>query len=397
MDKEALTWPFGRQDVLLPPPEFDTLRAECPVTKVTLWNGSEAWLMTRCDDFKSVLRSTTVSADAARSGFPNSSEYHHAARVLQRGLIRMDPPEHGFYRRMVTAAFSPGRLKKLEPKIEEIVDRLLSSMERNGSPADLLKNFAGPLPSELTCHILDLPMEDSERLLGMVNVWMDLKSTPAMSAEAAQALSDYLLDVVIDREKNPGDDLVSELVREQLRPGNVSLDRLVGILWQIVQGGFDTTTNMITLGTVLLLRHPDQAEALRTDPTLIPNAVEEMLRYLSIVQQVASRVAVQDFTVRGVDVRCGDAILAPIPAANHDPDAFPEPHRFDVRRPSRSHVAFGFGPHQCLGQNLARIELQIAFGKLLERFPDLHLSETEENLRFRDSMNRGVADLLVAW
>jgi cytochrome P450 len=390
-------WPFRRNDPLLPPPLFDEIRAECPVTRVELWDGSGAWLVTRSGDMKELLRSSAVSADSSRSGYPNASRNHDAARSNQKGFIRMDKPEHALRRRMLVHAFSPGRLGAMEPFLEELVDRLLDKMEAAGTPADLMKYFAGPLPSEVICEMLDLPRSDSDYLLETVDAWMDLNSCPEVSAKAASDLNKYVDDLLVSRSANLGDDLVSTLIRDQVDRNEVTRDDLIYMIALLILGGFDTTTNMIALGTVVLFRHPEQMDYWRAHPEIAPAAVEELLRYLSISHQVAARVATADLNIGNTCIPSGDGVLAPIPAANHDPDVFPDPHRFDIRRDSSGHVAFGYGPHQCLGQNLARIELRIAFTKLLTRFPNLHLAVDENDLEFRNAMNIGITALPVSW
>ncbi|GAA1000098.1 cytochrome P450 [Acrocarpospora macrocephala] len=397
MKPDVPTWPFTREDPLLPPPEFDELRAKCPITQVEMWDGSRSWLATRADDMRAILRNPVMSADSSLAGYPNSSANHAASRGGQKGFIRMDAPEHDVQRRMLTTKFSIPKVAKLREFVERLVDELLDRMEARGGPVDLLEALAAPLPSMAICEIMGLPPQDAPFLLGRVNQWMDLNSDPGRSAAAAAELSRYLDDLITERLENRGEDLVSQLLTEQFEPGNISRLDLVGMLNLLIVGGFDTTANMIGLGTVLLLRHPDQMADLRENPELMPGAIEEMLRYLSVAHHVASRVPKEDVEIRGVCIHAGEGVIAPIPAANHDPGVFAEPQRFDVRRDARSHVAFGFGIHQCLGQNLARLELQVVFTKLLSRFPTLRLAVPEHELDFRNSMIYGVSALPVAW
>ncbi|WP_327241777.1 cytochrome P450 [Streptomyces sp. NBC_01320] len=390
-------WPFERMDPLLPPPEFNELRSKCPISQVELWDGSTSWLATRHDDMRALLRNPVMSADSSLDGYPNSSANHQASRGGQKGFIRMDAPEHDIQRRMLTRKFSVPQVTRMRGYLEKLIDELLEEMEAKGGPVDLLETLAEPLPSKAICEIMGLPPEDAAFLLDRVNAWMNLDSTPDKSAAASAELTAYLDDLITQRLQSRGDDLVSQLVTEQLETGCISRPDLVGMLNLLIVGGFDTTANMIALGTILLLRHPDQAEDLRQNPDLAPGAIEEMLRYLSVAHHVASRVAKEDVEIRGVCIHAGEGVLAPIPAANHDPDAFEEPQRFDIRRDARNHVAFGFGIHQCLGQNLARLELQIVFTKLLTRFPSLRLAVPEDQLDFRNSMIYGVSALPVVW
>lgn len=395
--KAKYTWPFARTDPLLPPPEYNEARRSGELTPVRMWDGSSSWMATRHEDVRTLLRHPAMSADSRRAGYPNSNANHAASRGSQRGFIRMDGDEHNTQRRMVARELSIPQVAKLRPYIEEVVDRLLDDMERAGAPVDLLTSLAEPLPSSAICEILGLPAEDSDFLLDMVNRWMDLNSTPTESAAASAELTAYLDLLVTARLNNPGGDLVSRLVTEQLKEGTITRPDLVAILNLLIVGGFDTTANMIALGTILLLRHPDQMQELRNDPSLFPSAIEEMLRFLSVAHHVASRVAIEDIAIREVTIQAGTGVLAPVPAANHDPEVFIDPDHFDIHRDARDHMAFGFGIHQCLGQNLARLELQVVFTKLLERFPRLALAVPESELEFRNSMIYGVRAVPVTW
>jgi cytochrome P450 len=391
------TWPFERTDPLLPPPQLDELRARCPISEVTMWDGSTSWLATRHADMRALLRNPAMSADSSLRGYPNSSRNHAASRGGQRGFIRMDAPEHDDQRRMVAPKFSVPQVSKMREYVEELVDALLDDMEKSQTPVDLLEVLAEPLPARAICKILGLPMEDSAFLLDRVNQWMNLNSSPEVSAAASAELSAYLDNLVTTRQADRGEDVVSQLVTEQLETGNISRPDLVSMLHLLIVGGFDTTANMITLGTILFLRNPDQMELLREKPELARGAIEEMLRYLSVAHHVASRVPTEDVEIGDVCIHAGQGVMAPIPAANHDPSVFEDPSVFDIQRDARDHVAFGFGIHQCLGQNLARLELQVVFTKLLARFPGLKLAVPETDIDFRNSMIYGVSALPVTW
>lgn len=338
-----------------------------------------------------------MSAETGRPGYPNSSANHQASRGSQRSFIRMDDPEHSRQRRMLTKAFSVTQVATMRPFVEDLVDRLLDDMARQAPPVNLLETLAEPLPSHVICEVLALPAEDSRFLNDRVNAWMNLDSPPEVSRQATADLAEYLERLVDTRSAKLGDDLLSGLIRQHLQTGEISREDFLSMLNLMIIGGFDTTANMIALGTVLLLRHPAQMAELRADPGLMPAAVEEMLRYLSVAHHVASRVAIVDVEVSGVTIPGGAGVIASIPAANHDPRAFADPHRFDIHRDARTHVAFNFGTHQCLGQHLARLELQVVFARLLARFPTLRLAIPETELDFRNSMIYGVSELPVTW
>jgi cytochrome P450 len=203
--------------------------------------------------------------------------------------------------------------------------------------------------------------------------------------------------VVDERFDKPGDDLISRMITNQVKVGNLGKDELLHILQLLLVGGFDTTANMIALGTLTLLNHPDQLALLRDDPSLVNSAVEELLRYLSVAHQVAFRLATDDIELGAQCIHAGEGVIAPIAAANRDPEVFADPDKFDITRDARRHVAFGFGLHQCLGQPLARIELQVVFSKLFVRFPHLRLARNADDLSFRNSIIYGVAELPVIW
>jgi cytochrome P450 len=277
--------------------------------------------------------------------------------------------------------------------VEELLDRL-DTLPR---PVDLVAEFANRLPSRVIVELLGLPLADSGLFQDRMEVWHSLSSTPAESAQAKVDLTDYLADVIAERRESPGRDLISRLVVEQLAIGKLSEEELLQILHVLLVGGYETTANMIALGTIALLEHPEQLEALKADPSLWPNAVEELLRYLSVAHQATYRLALDDVKVPSGHVHRGEAIIAPVMAANRDPAVFDNPDTLDIRRNSRAHMAFGFGPHQCLGQSLARVELQVVFPRLFERFPELRLAASANGIRYKNSMVYGAESVLVTW
>ena len=392
-------WPFARKAdaPLNPPPRLAELRSECPITQVELWDGSHAWLATRYDDVKALLRDPGLSSDTSIDGFPQSNETLQAARGAQKTFNRLDPPKHDVLRRMLTKDFSIGQIATLKPFIEGLVDRLLDQIEANGAPANLVTALAEPLPAHVVCKIMALPPDDFGFFLDRVGRWMDLNSTPDEARQAAADIADYLAEMITARRENLGSDLVSELIQKYVIPGGLTEFELVHMLHLLVIGGFDTTANMIALGTILLLQNPDQMKDLREHPEFTQHAVEEMLRYLSVAHHVAFRLAKSDIEISDICIHAGDGVIAPVSAANYDPEVFPKPESFDIRRDARDHVAFGFGVHQCLGQHLARLELQVVFAKLLQRFPTLRLEATAADLHYKDSMIYGVERCPVSW
>jgi cytochrome P450 len=399
VDDSELTWPFDRDGrcPLDPPPVLNEIRERCPIARVHMYDGSKATLLTKHADIRAVLSADGVSADTNRAGFPHASETARSIRMGQRVFARMDAPTHTEHRRMVNRDFLMPHVRKLQPNLEKMVEELLDRLDTLPRPVDLVAEFANRLPSRVIVELLGLPLADSGLFQDRMEVWHSLSSTPAESAQAKVDLTDYLADVIAERRESPGRDLISRLVVEQLAIGKLSEEELLQILHVLLVGGYETTANMIALGTIALLEHPEQLEALKADPSLWPNAVEELLRYLSVAHQATYRLALDDVKVPSGHVHRGEAIIAPVMAANRDPAVFDNPDTLDIRRNSRAHMAFGFGPHQCLGQSLARVELQVVFPRLFERFPELRLAASANGIRYKNSMVYGAESVLVTW
>jgi cytochrome P450 len=399
VDDDKLTWPF-RRDLrcpLDPPPELKEIRERCPIAYVDMYDGSKATLLTTHADIRAVLGADGVSADTSKPGFPHVSETGRSIRVGQRVFARMDAPTHSEHRRMVNRDFLMPQVRKLKPEMENLVDQMLDRLETLPRPVDLVAELANQLPSSVIVALLGLPPADSGFFQNRMEVWHSLSSTPAESTQAKVDLTEYLAHVIAERREAPGQDLISRLVVGQLATGALSEDELLQILHVLLVGGYETTANMIALGTIVLLEHPDQLTALKADPALWPNAVEELLRYLSVAHQATLRLALDDVIVPSGRVHRGEAIIAPVMAANRDPAVFENPDTLDVRRDSRAHLAFGFGAHQCLGQALARVELQVVFPRLFQRFPELRLATAVSDVRYKNSMVYGAESVLVTW
>jgi cytochrome P450 len=399
VDDDKLTWPFDRdlRCPLDPPPVLKEIREQCPIALVHMYDGSTATLLTKHADIRAVLGADGVSANTNRPGFPHASETARSIRMGQRVFARMDAPTHTEHRRMVNRDFLMPHVRQLRPRLEKIVDQTLDRFEMLSRPADLVAEFANQVPSRVIVELLGLPLADSGFFQDRLEVWHSLLSTPTESAQAKVDLSEYLADVIADRRQNPGRDLISRLVVEQLLMDKLTEDELLQILHVLLVGGYETTANMIALSTIVLLEHPDQLAALKSDPSLWPNAVEELLRYLSVAHQATYRLALDDVEVPSGHVHRGEAIIAPVMAANRDPAVFEKPDTLDVHRDSRAHLAFGFGAHQCLGQSLARVELQVVFPRLFERLPDLRLATSPNDVRYKSSMVYGAESVSVTW
>jgi|KBSMisStaDraftv2_1062788.scaffolds.fasta_scaffold24904_2 cytochrome P450 len=391
-------FPFRRVDPLQPPPQYGEARATQPIVPVKLWNGRRAWLLTRYDDVRSVVTDARFSGEFANPDFPTVTEARVVVDKEERAFVGMDNPRHDHYRRMFTKEFSTRRMMALRPKMAAIANRLIDLLTAQPQPADLVATIAVPFPSLVMCDLVGSPYEDHPFIIECAAGRHGLLQTPAQAAQKARELADYFLRLIRRKERAPGDDLVSRVIEEHVRPGNLSREDFAEIGAMILRAGHDTTTNMIGLGTLILLNHPEQAAAVRDEPDLVPSAVEELLRYISPVQFSPRRVAMEDVAIGDVVIRRGDGVFALNPAANRDPDVFPDPDTFDVRRDASHHVAFGWGIHQCLGQILARMELQTVFPLLLQRLPNLRVAANEGEIRFKDDMQiYGVHNLPVAW
>lgn len=394
---DSRSFPLQRTCPFAPPPEYDRLRAEEPVSQVQLPSGT-AWLVTRYEDVRTVLSSPAFSADGTRPGFP--ALVPGAAQLLRDPpFIRMDPPQHSFYRRMLIQEFTVKRIRTMRAGIRSTVDRLLDDLLARTPPVDLVEAFALPVSSLVICQLLGVPYDDHEFFQGRSKVAVSGANSPEQFATALGELRAYMDALITRKQHDPGDDLVSRLVTEQLEPaGELRRDKLVMMCLMLLNAGHETTANMISLGTVALLEHPDQLAALRSDPELLPGTVEELLRYLSIADLVPTRIAAEDTELSGTRVRAGEGVIALLAAADWDPGMFPEPERFDVHRGNRHHVGFGHGVHQCLGQNLARLELEIVFSGLLERVPTLQLAVPADELPYKHgSIAYGLHELPVTW
>ena len=395
---DSRSFPLRRQCPFAPPPEYDRLRAEEPVCKVQLLTGGTAWLVTRYEDVRTVLSSPAFSADGTRPGFP--APLPGFEQILQRPpFIRMDPPQHSFYRRMLIQDFTVRRIKTMRPGIQATVDRLLDDLLAQTPPVDLVEAFALPVPSLVICQLLGVPYDDHEFFQSRSQVILSGASTAEQSAAALSGLRAYMDGLITRKQQEPGDDLLSKLATEQLEPaGELRRDELLMMCLMLLSAGHETTANMISLGAVAMLEHPDQLAALRSDPELLPDTVEELMRYLSIADLITTRIAAEDTELSGTAIRAGEGVIALLAAADWDPGVFPEPERLDVHRGNRHHVAFGYGVHQCLGQHLARLELEIVFSTLFARIPTLRVAVPVDELPYKHGgLLFGLRELPVTW
>ena len=399
-ESEAPAFPLAATGCPMdPPPLLGELRRDKPVSRVTLWDGSRPWLVTRHADIRQALRDPRLSSDVRRRGFPFLSAAQ--AEAIGEALItfiRMDPPEHTAQRRMLTQEFIVKRMEAMRAEIDATVDALLDGMTADASQADLMEAFALPLPSMVICRMLGVPYEDHAYFQKRSQMVQDTTAAPEDVNAALGELAQYLVRLAGEKATDPGDDLISRLVADHEIPGRLTRHEVAGMALNLLIAGHETTANQIGLGVLALQRQPGQWEKLVADPGLVPAAVEEILRHQSIVPTGLQRVAREDMEIGGVTISAGDGVLLQIGAANRDPNAFDDPDTLDIERDAHRHMAFGFGVHQCLGQPLARIELQSALAGLLRRLPGLRVAKPLEELDFRYGGNIfGLFTLPVEW
>lgn len=391
---EPLSWPRSNRDIqdpINPAPELTRIRTEKPVFGITrrLPTGASMnmWLITKYADVRDLLSSRDTSNSLGRSD---------SAAAQPGFLVSLDPPDHTRIRRMLTGQFSMRRLTAMRPYVEQITARFLDQMEAAGPPIDLMQAFALPLPSLVICELLGVPFEDQADFQRRSDTMLDVSVTPQQQADNTREMNAYMQSLVNRHRRDPGDDILGMLIRDH--SDDLTDEELVGIGNILLVAGHETTANTIGLGTLLLLQHPDQLALVRDDPKMIASAVEEILRYLSIVHSGTPRIILKDMIIGDQQIQAGDIAMVSLPSANRDPDFMPDPDVFDVTRQPQAHLTFGHGIHQCIGQQLARLEMSVALPALLQRFPTLSLAASPADLSFRgDGPVNGVRELPVRW
>ncbi|GGX32663.1 cytochrome P450 [Streptomyces chartreusis] len=380
-----------------PPPSLKDLQREGPLAKVRLWDGSESWLVTRYAEQRALLGDPRVSADTDRPGYPTKASPEAGEGKLS--FIMMDDPEHARLRRMVTAPFAVKKVEALRPAVQRIVDGLIDDLLAGPAPVDLVDAFALPIPSLVICELLGVPYEEHDFFQEHTRTMVRTTATPEERGAASREVAGYLAGVVGKRIAEPRGDLLSSIAG-RVTAGELTHQQATEMALLLLIAGHETTANMIALGTLALLQHPDQLALLREsdDPRLVASAVEELLRYLHITHLGRRRAVTEDIEIAGRLIKAGEGVIMVNEIGNRDPEAFADPDRLDITRDARRHVAFGFGVHQCLGQPLARMELQVVYGTLYKRIPTLKLAGDLRDVRFKtDAFIYGVHELPVSW
>ncbi|MEU4404478.1 cytochrome P450 [Streptosporangium sp. NPDC023963] len=378
-----------------PPKELIQAREHGPISRYTFPDGHEGWLVTGYDLARSVL---------ADSRFSSRKELMRHHPLIDYGDIEvppappgefllMDDPRHSRYRKPLVGKFTVRRMRLLTERVEQVTAEHLDAMEAAGPSADLVTAFARPIPSVIICELLGVPYEDRGFFQENIDKFLGGEVGDEELFAAYTATQRYLAELVAAKRANPTDDVLSDLTDTDLTD-----EELRGVALILLAAGFDTTANMLALGTFALLRNPEQLAALRADPGLTDGAVEELLRYLSVAKQF-QRVALEDVELGGRTVKAGATVILSYNTANRDPERFADPHALDLRRQDGGHLAFGHGIHQCLGQQLARVEMRVAFPALFDRFPTLRLAVPAEEVPLRPEIADiyGVKSLPVTW
>ncbi|MFF6776965.1 cytochrome P450 [Streptomyces sp. NPDC012637] len=370
------------------------MRDARPLARMTYPDGHVGWLATGHSTVRAIMGDPRFSSryELMHYPFPGGPEGPLPPAPVG-DMTGMDAPEHTRFRRLLTGKFTVRRMRELTERVREITAEQLDELERRGPGTDLVEAFARPIPALMICELLGVPYADRDRFQSHADTVMSQDVTPEEQYAAMAGLQEYMAGLVAAKRAAPSDDLLGDLARDS----GLTEEELVGVGGFLLAAGLDTTANMIAHGTFALLRNPEQFEALRSDPQLAPQAVEELMRYLTVAHTTV-KTALEDVERDGRTIRAGETVTLSLEAANRDPERFPDPDVLDLHRKATGHLGFGHGIHQCLGQQLARVELTVALPALLGRFPTLRLAVPAEEVPLRTDMNiYGVHRLPVTW
>ena len=389
-----------RRDSFSPIPALRDIRETEGVREFVNAFGMRSYLITRHEDIKAVLADHERFSNERPVGFgvQGAAQPTEEESAINRAgnLLGLDPPRHSRLRRMLTPEFTIRRMKRLEPRIVEIVDSQLDAMESAGPPIDLVENFALPIPSLVICELLGVPYDDRVDFQRRSARQLDFSIPMPERIELQRQARAYMATLVARARRRPGEDILGMLVRDH--GDELTDNELIGVAGLLLLAGHETTSNMLGVGTLALLRHPEQLAAVRDDPDAVAPAIEELLRWLSIVQTAIPRIAAVDVEVAGTSIPAGSLVFASLPSGNRDADFIDSPDVLNIRRGAPGHLAFGHGVHHCLGAPLARMEMRIAFPALLRRFPNLALAEDFADVAFRSwNFIYGLKSLEVSW
>lgn len=397
-------YPTPRDDLapFLPSPELRALQAQgVELTRVRIWDGSTPWIILSHALQRKLMSDPRLSANDHLPNFPFMAKaIADTIHDRPKTIFDTDGEEHSRLRRLLTNSFTKHRMEKIRPLIQQATDDLIDKMLSGDQPVDLVQVLSLPLPSLMICDLLGVPYEDHDFFEKHSKVANARDLAVAENRQSVTLLSEYIGRLIHEKTEKPGEDVLSDLA-QRVKEGDIDMRGAIQLGVMLLIAGHETSANMITLGTALLLQNPEQMKLLREtdDPKLVAGAVEELLRYLTIPHLLQRRIVLEDVDLGGGTViRAGEGVVSSLPAANFDPVAFPEPNKVDITRDARHHHAFGWGPHQCIGQQLARIELQVVYPALLRRVPGLKLAVPFMELQFKhDSLAYGIESLPVTW
>ncbi|NUT23295.1 MAG: cytochrome P450 [Hamadaea sp.] len=385
--------------------ELARVRDSGELAQVTTAFGQEATLISRYAEVRAQLADTdgffvgTVAPPPALTDAGFDPEKIRRRRKVGN-LIFLDPPEHTRLRKMVHAWFTTRRVERLRPRVVEIINTALDAMEKAGPPVDLVTMFAKTVPVMVICELIGVPEADRERFRSKASR-VEQDSSPLAELRRLGDAGWVTRELINHHRENPSDDIIGMLLREHgagSEADDITDDELVGLANALLIAGHETTTQMLSLGTLALLRHPEQLAMMRDDPEVVPGAVEELLRYLGVLHGGFVRQATRDTVVGGHVFREGDLVVPALAAANRDPEYIADGDRLDITRAPSGHLAFGHGVHFCIGAPLARMELREAYPALLNRFPGLRLAIPESELQFSDDTTvYALKSLPVTW
>jgi cytochrome P450 len=383
-----------------PPPKSLELNASRQLSRVRIWDGSTPWLITGYEAIRMLFADARASVDDRKPGYPHWNEGMLATVDRRpRSVFTSDAEEHTRYRRMLSRPFTFKRVEALRPAVQKITDDHIDAILAGPQPADLVDKLTLPVPSLVISEMLGVPYEDAEFFQEQANRGMSRYASAEDSAKGAGALFKYLMNLITTKMADSAEDLVSDLA-ERVKAEEISVKEAAQLATGVLIAGHETTAGQLSVSVVALLENPEQQALLRDadDPKVIAAAVEELMRYCSIIQTGQRRIAVEDIEVDGETIRAGDGIILDVAPANWDPRQFPDPDRLDLLRQNGPHVGFGYGRHQCVGQQLARMELQIVLPSLLRRVPTMRLAVPLDELPFKhDALAYGLYELPVTW
>jgi cytochrome P450 PksS len=387
---------------------YEQLRKQDPLPSIPnfVGMGRTAWIVTRYDDALALLKDPRFTKDIQKilfsqgeqgSGGKSASTINQILS-MRRDMLMADPPDHTRLRGLVSKAFTPRMIELMRPRIQQITDELLDAVQKQGQ-MDLINDFAYPLPITVISEMLGIPVADRRQFRTwtqtLVNADEKFDQDTAVLA-ALEEFRHYIITLLAEKHEHPGNDLISGLVHAEENGDKLSEVELISTVFLLIVAGHETTVNLIGNSVLALLQYPDQMQLLKQDHSLIPSAIEELLRYTAPVSNASPRFAKEDIPMHGKVIRKGEIVIVSLIAADIDPQQFPDPDMLDITRQENQHLAFGKGIHYCLGAPLARLEGQIAIGTLLQRMPNLRLAIEPEQLTWNRHFSlRGLRSLPV--